>query len=45
MPFSESNLRVLGVPTQLASFLLYSLSPFFPNQNIIGDQETEFNNL
>ncbi len=39
MPFSERNLRSLGVPTQLASFLLYSLSPFFPNQNVIGEQE------
>ena len=38
MPFSKENLASLDVPTQLASFLLFSLSPFFPRESVIGDQ-------
>ena len=38
MPFSKENLESLNVPTQLASFLLFALSPFFPKESVIGDQ-------
>ena len=39
MPFMASKLRELRIPSHLASFLLYSLSPFFPNREILEDQE------
>ena len=38
MPFSKVNMESLNVTTQLSSFLLYSLSPFFPRESVIGDQ-------
>ena len=38
MPFSKENLESLNVPNQLASFLLFALSPFFPKESVIGDQ-------
>ena len=35
MPFVESKLRSHGVSSTLASFMLYSLSPFLPNPEIL----------
>ena len=39
MPFDETKLRANGVSTTLASFLLYSLSPFLPNPEILDNPE------
>lgn len=39
MPFSARKLQELRIPPQLASFLLYSLSPFYPNQQILENEE------
>ena len=35
MPFVASKLRAQGVSSSLASFMLYSLSPFLPNPEIL----------
>ena len=39
MPFDEEKLRSNGISTTLASFLLYSLSPFLPNPEILDNPE------
>ena len=39
MPFDETKLRSNGVSATLASFLLYSLSPFLPNPEILDNPE------
>lgn len=35
MPFHERKLRDLSVTSELASFLLYTLSPYYPNPDIL----------
>ena len=35
MPFGEQRLRELAVSSGLASFLLYTLSPYYPNPDIL----------
>ena len=39
MPFMESKLRAQGVSSSLASFMLYSLSPFLPNPDILDNPD------
>ena len=39
MPFDEEKLRSNGISTSLASFLLYSLSPFLPNPEILDNPD------
>ena len=39
MPFDEEKLRSNGISTTLASFLLYSLSPFLPNPEILDNPD------
>ena len=39
MPFSEEKLRDLSVSSELASFLLYTFSPYYPNPDILDKPE------
>ncbi len=39
VPFSAAKLREFSVSPRLASFLLYSLSPFHPKRDILDDQD------
>ncbi len=39
VPFNQEKLRTLGISQKLASFLLYALSPFLPNQDILDNSE------
>ena len=39
LPFKESRLRDLRIPSRLASFLLYSLSPFYARSEMLEEKE------
>ena len=39
MPFEAQKLRSLGVSSELASFLLYTLSPYYPNPDILDNSK------
>lgn len=39
VPFTQEKLRNFGISQKLASFLLYALSPFLPNQDILDNSE------
>ena len=39
MPFEAQKLRSLGVSSELASFLLYTLSPYYPNPEVLDNSK------
>ena len=39
MPFDGQKLRNSGITSELASFLLYTLSPYYPNQDVLDKPE------
>ena len=39
MPFDGRKLRNFGISNELASFLLYTLSPYYPNQDVLDQPE------
>jgi hypothetical protein len=39
MPFSPEKLKTYRVSARLASFLLYALSPFLPNPDILDNPD------
>ena len=39
IPFEAQKLRSLGVSSELASFLLYTLSPFYPNPEVLDNSK------
>ena len=39
MPFEAQKLRSLGVSSELASFMLYTLSPYYPNPDILDNSK------
>ena len=39
MPFDAEKLRQFGLSNELASFLLYTLSPYYPNADVLDKPE------